>query len=264
MKNYNPIYLYNINTIRFEDITDDMAKQDNQITNFFWKPNHIIQQKLHNKLNNENIHTRIIDVACGLTPFEKATHLVDFDRTSYPNKRILAIDIDYDTFEYEDKYFNYVYSRHTLEDIQNPLHAFNEFIRIGKQGYIETPSPLIECMRGVDIIESSSSYCGYIHHRYIVWTKNDTLYFLPKYPLLEHIVFSEPILKKLRHIANNYPIYWNNYYTWDPSHPPKIVVYRNGVNFSLTGNGYMNYVNFINESIFASILSTTSFISTLP
>ena len=41
----------------------------------------------------------------------------------------------------------------------------------------------------VDSLSRSNSinYCGYIHHRYIVWTdiETNTLYFLPKYPFLE-------------------------------------------------------------------------------
>jgi hypothetical protein len=259
-RNINPLHLYHLNTIRFEDITDDMAKQEDAITNLYWTPNPLLQQKLGEKLDKEGIHDRIIDAACGFAIFDRATHLVDFEKQNIPGKHVFTIDLDYDKFPYEDKYFNFVYSRHTLEDIQNPLHAFQEFIRIGKQGYIETPSPLIECMKDVDANKLSPSYRGYIHHRYIVWTKDHTLYFLPKYPLLDHITFLEPVMKKFRYLANYYPVYWNNYYTWDPQHPPNIVVYRNGINFSLAGD---DYINLVNESIHASIASTNSFIAQL-
>jgi hypothetical protein len=67
-------------------------------------------------------------------------------------------------------------------------------------------------------------------------------------------------MKKLRYLANYYPVYWNNYYTWDPQHPPKIVVYRNGVNFSLVGD---EYGRLINESIRASMEATNQFLAGL-
>ena len=261
-RNINPLHLYHLNTIRFEDITDDMVKQEDAITNLYWKPNPLLQQKLAQKLDKEGIHDRIIDAACGFTTFAPATHLVDFEKKNVTGKHVFTIDLDYDKFEYEDKYFNFVYSRHTLEDIQNPLHAFQEFVRIGNQGYIETPSPLIECMRGVDGNELTQSYRGYIHHRYIVWSnvQDNTLYFLPKYPILDHITFNENIMKRLRYLANYYPVYWNNYYTWDPQHPPKIVVYRNGINFSLARD---DYSKLINESIYASIDYTNFFLANI-
>jgi len=52
---------------------------------------------------------------------------------------IHKIDIDFDIFPFSDDTFETSYSRHTLEDIQNPNHAFNEIVRVSKRGYIETP-----------------------------------------------------------------------------------------------------------------------------
>ena len=79
-----------------------------------------------------------------------------------------------------------------LEDIQNPDFALNEITRVTKYGgYIETPSPLIEVTKNVDGSGFSNSYCGYIHHRYIVWSniQKNEIYFLPKYScILDHIL----------------------------------------------------------------------------
>jgi hypothetical protein len=261
-RNINPLPLYHTRTIRFDDITTQMAEQETEVKNLFWIPNEPLLHRIRQKLDREQIRDRILDVACGATPFDRATHLVDFDNRVLPGRHVFKVDLDYDRFAYEDRYFDFVYSRHTLEDIQNPLHAFQEITRIGKQGYIETPSPLIECMRDVDANSLSPSYRGYIHHRYIVWTdvRNHTLYFLPKYPIIDHITFHESYMKKLRYLANYYPVYWNNYYTWDPQHPPKIVVYRNGMNFSLVGD---EYGRLINESIRASMEATNQFLAGL-
>lgn len=54
------------------------------------------------------------------------------------------------------------------EDIQNPDFAFSEMIRVSKEGFIETPSPLIEVTRNVDANDLTRAFCDYIHHRYIV------------------------------------------------------------------------------------------------
>lgn len=262
-RNENVLPLYNMNTIRFQDVTDAMAEQETEVNNLFWLSHPGILQKIHQKLDRERITDRILDVACGFRPFERATHLVDFEKKeSRPGKEVFTIDLDYDRFAYEDRYFDFVYSRHTLEDLQNPLHAFQEITRIGKQGYIETPSPLIEFMRGVDSHYLSDSYRGYIHHRYVVWTnaRDHTLYFLPKYPIIEHLEFYESTAKRMRYLINHYPVYWNNYYTWNPLNPPKIVVYRNGVNLNMAGN---DYSKIINRSIEESIEATNEFLSTL-
>ena len=78
---------------------------------------------------------------------------------------------------------DFVYSRHTLEDIQNPDFCMNEIIRISKSGYIETPSPLIETAKGIDAPDKRMNYAGYIHHRYIIWSNIEKceIYILPKY-----------------------------------------------------------------------------------
>jgi hypothetical protein len=167
--------------------------------------------------------------------------------------------LDFEKFHHHDYYFNFIHCRHTLEDIQNPSNAFNEFVRLSKYGYIETPSPLIEIMKGVDA--SSPDYCGYIHHRYIVWSEleTNTLHFLPKLPIIEHLILSPELTKKITYICNNYPIYWNNYYLWNPDKPPKCVIYRHGINFEI----HDNYRDLIFDAIMASIKYTNHFVQYL-
>jgi hypothetical protein len=126
-------------------------------------------------------------------------------------------------------------------------------IRVSKSGYIETPSPLVECTKNVDGKGLCHLYRGYIHHRYIVWTETDTntLCFLPKYPILEHIQFND-INSNLLEID----YYWNNYYEWSVDQPANIRMYKNGVNFHIL----KDYVNLINQAIMFSIQHTKKFI----
>ena len=261
-KLHNPTELYSLNTIEFNDIS--CSNGITEITNFFWVPNQLLLNILYNLLDKENINTNILDVGCSVNSdkyFKKATHLLDFSDIEVSDKIVIKLDLDFDKFNYNDNYFNFVYCRHTLEDIQNPQNAFNEITRISKNGYIETPSPLIEIMNNIDCTNLSYKYKGYVHHRYIVWTDlaTNTLKFLPKYPIVEYIKISNETLQKFIYLLNNYAVYWNNYYIWDMNRKPNIVVYRNDINMNIL----KDYENLLIEAIFSSITNTNEFINYL-
>jgi hypothetical protein len=255
---YNPIHLYTIDTI--EDV-NTLPNNENSIQNFFWYPNHLIVERLCNVLNRLGINQNVIDVGCGMAYFPKATHLLDISAKPVTDKIVFSIDLDFDKIPYTDSFFNFAYCRHTLEDIQNPTNAFNEIIRVASQGYIETPSPLVEIMKGVDGKSFTFDYAGYHHHRYIVWSdlKTNTLYFLPKYPLVEYLTLKPDTLNKYFNLLNNYPVYWNNYYVWNSAKPAKCVIYRNGVNMNIV----TDYSRLLTEAISSSIEYTTDFIRML-
>jgi hypothetical protein len=67
-----------------------------------------------------------------------------------------------DPFPFADKQFDFVVCSHTLEDIRDPLWTCSEMIRIGKAGYIETPSRLMESLLNDD------GSVGALHHRWFV------------------------------------------------------------------------------------------------
>ncbi len=70
--------------------------------------------------------------------------------------------------------FDFVVCSHTLEDIRDPIRACKEIMRIGKAGYIETPSRLSESVRGTD------GTVGATHHRWLVTTAGNRLEFRHK------------------------------------------------------------------------------------
>lgn len=251
--NHNLFYnLTTLNSINDVDINDDADNE--KIVNKFWKPNDKIISKLLNhceiyKFNN------ILEIGPGVTPFPKSNYFIDtFDKNE---NNYFKIDIDYEKFPFSNNNFDFIYCRHVLEDIQNPMNAFNEIMRVCKTGYIETPSPLIEFSNNVD--GGNPNYKGYIHHRYFVWSniENNTLYFLPKYPIIEHYQIDDTIKKKINKIANEYPVYWNNYYMWDENKTSSIFIYRNGVNFTIQ----TDYLNLINEAITKSFEYTNYIIN---
>lgn len=255
-----PDELYSLELTNFDEIVQELCEDHDKLKYYFWLPNKKLVNKLQLLINKSNIHNNIIDVGCGYGSniFSKADHILGKSLKDNPNNlKFLDIDLDFDKFLQADKYFNFVYCRHTLEDIQNPQNAFAEITRVGKQGYIETPSPLIEITKGAD----KGELRGYPHHRYIVWTdlKTNTLYFLPKYPIVEYLTIPDQITKKFNYILNNFSVYWNNYYIWDDKLKPNIVVYRNEINFNIL----KDYANLVNTAIFKSIENTNYYISQL-
>lgn len=216
---------YNLITKKFDELINE--NKDDDIKNHFWDINFLLIENIY-KYFNLSVCKKILDVGGALdNKFKYATDVLDIIDSDY------KIDLDIDKFPFIDKEFDFIYCRHTLEDIQNPDNAFKEIIRTSKKGYIETPSPIVECMNNVDGNKNSKNYRGYIHHRYIVWTdiQTNTLYFLPKYPIIECLTIS--VYNNLKYILNNYPIYWNNYYYWDEKNLPNIFVYKHGVNMNI-------------------------------
>lgn len=152
---------------------------------------------------------RVLDVGPGHSPLPWATDSVDFvDVPGAVNQ--VKCDLTQDPLPFPDKSFDFVYCRHLLEDSWNPFPICAELSRVGRAGYIETPSPIAELCRGVD--GSSPPYRGYHHHRFFVWSVGGELMFMTKYPLVEYMsVPDEKYAALLRQGAK----YWNTYYLWE-------------------------------------------------
>jgi hypothetical protein len=180
----------------------------------------------------------------GTSDFKQATHKSDVDVDDVAN------------FPQVD----YTYCRHVVENIQNPEFVMSEIIRVSQYGgYIETPSPLIEITKNIDTSQPMSElYCGYIQTRYIVWSniQKNEIYFLPKYScVLDHMLTSQPFTN---HLIHNYPVYWNNYFIFNSRDKPRVIMYKNGVDFTLPAG----YIDIVCRSIEESIANTNYFIET--
>ncbi len=150
--------------------------------------------------------TKVLEVGPGLKPFPLATHYVDH-RNRDNVKNLTVLDITRDKLPFLDNEFDLVYCRHVLEDIHNPDFVLKELFRVAKNGYIETPSPIAETTRRIDI--TNVNYRGYIHHRYLIWVNKDGINFLPKYPIIEYLDDIRDCSDRLTD-----PYFWNTYFTW--------------------------------------------------
>lgn len=94
----------------------------------------------------------------------------------------VVVDLTRDRLPFDDGEVDFLFCRHTLEDLDNPSHLLREIQRVARAGYIETPSPVVELTRGVD---AYGSHLGYGHHRWICLGEGGSLTVCAKYPLLE-------------------------------------------------------------------------------
>lgn len=90
---------------------------------------------------------RVLDIGSGGYPFPQATVIVDkflekspsrHERLVTQDKPLVVSDISHLAFY--DKAFDFVYCSHVLEVVDDPLKACKEIMRVGKRGYIETPT----------------------------------------------------------------------------------------------------------------------------
>jgi len=90
---------------------------------------------------------QVLDIGSGGYPFPYATILTDrflekspyrFESLVRDNKSFLLSDIH--ALPFRDKGCDFVYCAHVLEVVENPLRACAEIMRVGKRGFIETPT----------------------------------------------------------------------------------------------------------------------------
>ena len=219
----------------------------------YWAPIKEVRDCVE-KFCKDNNYKQILEIGPGLIPFPLATKTIGCNEKV---RDYIDIDIDVTPLPFDNKSFDFVYSRHTLEDIQNPDFVMREIVRISNSGFIETPSPLIEITKGVDFTSETNNYTGYIHHRYIIWSNIEKceIYFLPKYSvIIEHFMKLNVNSDIYRSSMN-----WNNYFIWKDKEP-KIIVYKNAVNIGLKNNLAEDYVNLLVEATKSSVENTNYFI----
>jgi ubiquinone/menaquinone biosynthesis C-methylase UbiE len=96
----------------------------------------------------------VLDVGSGHQPYPKADILVDlfvaddFHRDKVPlkinGKPFICADAS--SLPFIDKIFRFVICRHVLEHTDNPVEALEELKRVGRHGFVSTPSPLWESL----------------------------------------------------------------------------------------------------------------------
>lgn len=101
----------------------------------------------------------VLDVGSGDNPHVRADILCDaylMDSEERSGKFDLIIDgrpfvfADACKLPFRDKAFDFIICRHLLEHMENPAALLEELMRVGKAGFIESPSSLMERLHGWD------------------------------------------------------------------------------------------------------------------
>lgn len=119
---------------------------------------------------------RVLDVGGGHNPHPRANVVVDkYTDTNYHRsgdikvlKKQEFISADGESLPFEDKSFDYVICCHVLEHVEDPKKFLSELFRVGKRGYLETPSLL-----GENLFARRS-------HKWILHEHKDVLYLVDK------------------------------------------------------------------------------------
>ena len=90
---------------------------------------------------------RVLDIGSGGDPFPYATVLTDrfVDNSPSRRERLVTMNMpfvvsDAQELPFCDKTFDFVYCAHVLECVKDPLAVCREIMRVGRRGYIETPT----------------------------------------------------------------------------------------------------------------------------
>jgi SAM-dependent methyltransferase len=129
---------------------------------------------------------RILEIGPGHNPFAGVTHLLERDIADgrergghgvmVPSEATLIVG-EATVLPFTDGTFDFIYASHVLEHVEDPVAACREIMRVGKGGYIETPSPFLE--QGLALRDESSPEHWF--HRWFVFSPSPgLLVFEPK------------------------------------------------------------------------------------
>ena len=92
-------------------------------------------------------HGIILDIGGGHNPFPKATILSErfLEMTAHRREELVRderpfVILDIHNLPFKSKSIDYIYCSHVIEHVDNPEQACAELIRVGRAGYIESPT----------------------------------------------------------------------------------------------------------------------------
>lgn len=173
----------------------------------------------------------VVEIGPGNNPLSYASEYVGrkHPASDYHGRTFYDLDLNRDRLPYDDQSVDFVYCRHVLEDLENPMHLLSEIKRVAKAGWIETPSPICECTHDVDAPGAKHTGKGYTHHRNILWSDGETLHVLPKFPILNELPITEH-----PELLNEGAWYWNTYHHF--TSPLAFRHYEHTVDFNVTAD----------------------------
>lgn len=118
---------------------------------------------------------KVLDVGCGDT-VEKMFRMETVNVTyvdkvipeNYSGNNFIQLDLEVQTLPFDDKTFDYIICAHVLEHLRDPFKVVDEINRVGKAGYVGSPSIFTEIFWNWD------------EHKWMIIPVGDVLYFVWK------------------------------------------------------------------------------------
>jgi hypothetical protein len=137
---------------------------------------------------------RVLDIGGSAGRLNTATHVLDLlplsgkplsDAEPVREATFIKHDVCSKPWPFADRYFEYAFCSHTLEDIRDPIGACEELMRVARRGYIEAPSRLREIFHTkrfmrLRAILGRPVRVGFGHHRWFCEQHGDGLTFIAK------------------------------------------------------------------------------------
>lgn len=125
-------------------------------------------------------HSKVLDIGSGPAPFPYATVLCErfLDETVHRRGEIRTggrpiVQGDIHQLPFQDKSFDFVYTSHVLEHVEDPIKACRELMRVARRGYLETPN----FMKDMLFCQAKG-----MHHRWHTVAVKDTVFFFEYRP----------------------------------------------------------------------------------
>jgi SAM-dependent methyltransferase len=182
---------------------------------------------------------RVLDVGGWYQPFNLATHVVDLcpyetrrkhealepeDNERFSAATWLVADVCAGPWPYPDRFFDFVVCSHLLEDVRDPLAVCREINRVGRAGYIETPSRLREIfakgrLPRLRLVRGRMPEIGFYHHRWFVEADGTHLKFTAKTAALpedrRHYLTRGDVGRKLTEAESGLGLFWDGGFTFE-------------------------------------------------
>jgi SAM-dependent methyltransferase len=175
---------------------------------------------------------RVLDVGGWYQPFNLATHVIDLgsyetrhsaaaldpeDAERFSAETWVTHDVCLSPWPYPDKFFDFVFCSHLLEDVRDPLTVCRELVRVAKAGYIETPSRLREIFAkdrfaALKLMAARVPEIGFHHHRWFVEAEGTHLKFTAKTAALserrDYYLTRADVGRKLSEAESGLGLFW--------------------------------------------------------
>lgn len=174
---------------------------------------------------------RVVDIGGVFGPLNTATHIIDVlpyssmqgpldpnEPVRYSEDRFSQFDICKKPWPFPDKFFDFAFTSHTIEDVRDPIGSCEEMMRVAKAGYIEVPSRVREVFhhkRGYfwRKLFGRPTRVGFGHHRWLVDLTENGLIFTMKHAAVyerSSIISRADIGRDLRSEEASIGLFWND------------------------------------------------------